>query len=343
MTSQFIKSLYAKCKMHGTGDAQVILEDRELYALILLAFQDLEWSILEQNVLSVSFPSGSYYEIPLNWFDGEWGSKITPQDVLGLLDAGKQRREDFILYIENLCALHRRRVKYGRILATQPIPTMDQVGPRTLLEYGLCEPTLLAHWVIWRKWIYDIDNRAAQETGYVFEPILATCLGGETIGAKNSPVKRIGEDGKPMPQGRQIDCYIPTENLACEFKLRVTIAASGQGRFKEELSFPEECRAAGITPVLLVLDPTPSPRLAELSKKFLACNGRFYHGDEAWEYMQQLAGETISIFLNKYIRPVMMAMERIKIDDQGEILFRWSEQGITVSQRNNSYTILRQP
>jgi len=278
----------------------------------------------------------------LNWFDRELGKTITPDDVLGLLNKGKQCQEDFVLYIENLCALHRRRIKYGRILATQSIPTMDQIGPRTLLEYGLCEPTLLAHWVIWRKWIYDIDNRAAQETGYVFEPILASCLGGQSVGAKNSPVKRIGEDGKPTIQGRQIDCFIPSENLACEFKLRVTIAASGQGRFSEELSFPEECKAAGITPVLLVLDPTPSYRLTELSKKFLSCNGRFYQGEQAWTYMRKLAGKTISIFMDKYIRPVIMEMENITIDHQGEISFRWSEQEITISQRNHSYTITRQ-
>jgi len=342
MSSLFVKNLYAKCKMHGTGEAQVILGNGELYSLILLAFRDLGWSIPIPNAISVLFPSESYYGIPLNWFDGAWERKITPDDVLELLDAGKQHQEDFVLYIENLCALHRRRVKYGRILSTQAIPTMDQIGPRTILEYGLCEPTLLAHWVIWRKWIYDIDNRAAQETGYVFEPILAACLGGETIGARNSPVKRIGEDGKPTSQGRQIDCFIPSDNLACEFKLRVTIAASGQGRFQEELSFPEECKASGIIPVLLVLDPTPSPRLEELSRKFLSCNGRFYQGEQAWKYMRKLAGKTISVFLDKYIRPVISEMEAIKINHQGTISFCWSEHEFTITHMKDSYKIMRQ-
>jgi hypothetical protein len=28
------------------------------------------------------------------------------------------------------------------------------------------------------EWLYDIDNRSAQETGYLFEPILAAAIGG---------------------------------------------------------------------------------------------------------------------------------------------------------------------
>ena len=46
----------------------------------------------------------------------------------------------------------------------------------------------------------------------------------------------------------------------------VLIAASGHGRFAEELSYPVECKAAGLTPVFIVLDPTPSTRLAETGK-----------------------------------------------------------------------------
>jgi len=97
-----------------------------------------------------------------------------------------------------------------------------------------------------------------------------------------------------------------------------------------------------MTPVLLVLDPTPSHRLKELSQKFLSCDGRFYQGEQAWNYMRKLAGKTISIFMDKYIRPVIMEMEMITIDHQGEIAFRWSEQEITISQRNHSYSIIRQ-
>ena len=34
----------------------------------------------------------------------------------------------------------------------------------------------------------------------------------------------------------------------------MTIAASGQGRWKEELDFPADCKASGYVPVLVVLD-----------------------------------------------------------------------------------------
>jgi hypothetical protein len=43
MTTLFIRNLYAKCKMHGSGDAQVVLSDGELYALIVVALNDLGW------------------------------------------------------------------------------------------------------------------------------------------------------------------------------------------------------------------------------------------------------------------------------------------------------------
>ena len=44
--------------------------------------------------------------------------------------------------------------------------------PRGLLQYGGMSPKTLAGFLLWRKWIFDIDNRAGQETGYLFEPII---------------------------------------------------------------------------------------------------------------------------------------------------------------------------
>src|SRR5207245_2002841 len=56
-----------------------------------------------------------------------------------------------------------------------------------------------------------------------------------TISAKKSPIKRT--DNPKF--GRQVDCL--DGKHAYEFKMRVTIAASGQGRFKEELDFARDC------------------------------------------------------------------------------------------------------
>ncbi|KKZ11424.1 MAG: hypothetical protein TQ37_07195 [Candidatus Synechococcus spongiarum 15L] len=140
------------------------------------------------------------------------------------------------VYFESLAALHKARLKYERILETQAVPSLDQVGPRGLLQYGGMNPRMLAGFLLWRKWIFDIDNRAGQETGYLFEPIIAAAIGGVPASARKSPVKRRKDSNK----GRQVDCLC--DNRAYEIKIRMTIAASGQGRWGEELDFPEDCR-----------------------------------------------------------------------------------------------------
>lgn len=339
--SAFIRSLYSKCKIHGSGDAQVVLSDGELLSLISIAISDLGWSTEELGIDALALPNDTYYQIPLDWFDEQKNNGAASNVVVNALTACFNKDNDFGLFIENLSALHRRRVKYKRILSTQPLPNMDQIGPRVLLEYGGCDTTLLANWMVWRKWIYDIDNRSAQETGYLFEPLLASCLGGEPIGSGNSPVKRLDANGQPTNKGRQIDCFVPTSNRTYELKLRVTIAASGQGRFGEELSFPVESQAAGFTPVLLVLDPTPSARLTELSNKFLESGGEFYHGEEAWAHMEQEAGEVVSVFIENYIKPAISEIEEVEIPLLQSINLSWSEQTIEISSENSSYVINR--
>lgn len=338
----FLRGLYAKCKMHGSGDAQIVITDSELYTLICIAINDLEWSFEELGLDKILIPSEQYYQIPLSWFDEYDDKTIQAQGVINALGICFEKNNDFGLYIENLSALHRRRIKYRGILSSHPMPTMDQVGPRVLLEYGKCNITLLANWMLWRKWIYDIDNRSAQETGYLFEPLLASCLGGEPVGARNSPVKRLDADGNPTNKGRQIDCFVPSNNTVYELKLRVTIAASGQGRFGEELSFPVESMTAGFKRVLLVLDPTPSDRLTELSAKFLECNGEFYHGESAWEHMEEQAGEVISIFIHKYIKPAIQDVEGINIALLRSISLSWSEEKVIISTEHESYEISRE-
>ena len=168
------------------------------------------------------------------------------------------------LYLHTLSKLYLRRAKYWKILCTQPFPTANQIAPRPLLEYGNCDNALLFSWLSWRKLIYDIDNRSAQETGYLFEPIVANCLGGDNLGSRNSVVRRLDESGNPTDRGWQVDCYVASTQTVYELKMRMTIAASGQGRFSEELSFAKETKVAGLKPVLIVFDPTPSNRLAEL-------------------------------------------------------------------------------
>jgi len=200
-------------------------------------------------------------------------------------------------YFMCLAKLHKARLKYSRILEAQPLPTVDQVGPRALLQYGSLKTSSLAALLFWRKWMFDIDNRAGQETGYLFEPIIAHCIGGVAFGAKNSPIKRLGGKG-----GRQVDCLREEIKAAYEVKVRVTIAASGQGRWGEELSFPLEAATSGYKPILLVLDPTSNPKLLELADAFFEANGEVYLGDAAWGHLEEAAGAVMATFLDKYVK-----------------------------------------
>ena len=273
-----IKKLFSSARILGNGDDRVTLSENELFCLLTQCCHDLNTpsAISKLPTLSSPPPSNDYYRIPLAWFQSPQAGCPSASALVDSLAGCIAHEADFRLYFQNLSILHKRRVKYQRILSSQPRPTMNQIGPRSLLEFGGVDDGLLASWIVWRKWIFDVDNRAAQETGYLFEPVLASCLGGEAVGSRNSPVKRINESGQPTDECRQIDCYDGVNQLAYEFKLRVTIAASGQGRFAEELSFPKECRAAGLTPVLVVLDPTPSSRLTELIAAFTANQGKHY-------------------------------------------------------------------
>jgi hypothetical protein len=203
---------------------------------------------------------------------------------------------DLDTYFSCLAQLHKSRLKYEQILQRQAFPTFDQVGPRGLLQYGSLSGPALSGLLTWRKWLYDLDNRAAQETGYLFEPILANAIGGTPVGAKRSPVKRHQDGNK----GRQVDCI--KGRRAYEFKLRVTIAASGQGRWSEELNFPRDCVESGYTPVLVVLDPTPNPKLAELARVFRDAGGEVFIGDDAWTHLEEQAGQVMAMFIERYVR-----------------------------------------
>lgn len=205
-------------------------------------------------------------------------------------------------YFSCLAALIKARLKFERILERQPFPTMDQVGPRGLLQYGGLSPSALAALLFWRKWFYDTDNRAAQETGYLFEPILAAAIGGAPVSAARSPVRRANDVAK----GRQVDCI--KGQAAYEFKIRVTIAASGQGRWSQELTFPDDCVKSGYVPVLVVLDSTENPKLNELLRAFDAVGGRTHVGHAAWQMLEAEAGPVMSKFLERYVRKPLAAL-----------------------------------
>lgn len=293
MYDKEVKQLINKARTLGSDGLSIYLEDHELLKLCLVAATDLNKEDSISDISSDEVLSHGYYGTPLEWFSQPVSNNVNFVDTFLLL---RQSVEDFSTYFEKLCELHKRRLKFKRILEHQALPNMEQIVPRCLLEFGLRPSETLASWLVWRKWLYDIDNRSAQETGYLFEPILAAAIGGIPYAAKKSPVKRTDNPLK----GRQVDCLDGKQ--AYEFKTRVTIAASGQGRFKEELDFARDCHQSGYVPILLVLDPTPSTRLNELKTAFAQYGGNAYIGNEAWKHIEEKAGYVMGKFVEKYVR-----------------------------------------
>ncbi|NMG09337.1 ApaLI family restriction endonuclease [Brasilonema sp. UFV-L1] len=287
-----MSQLITRARTMGLATAiPIYLDDSELIRLVTIILNDLN-KTLPPEVYLLPQKVGNYYDLPLDWFK----EPMHEADFTKIYLSCTQVVQDFDTYFKCLCEIHKRRRKYERILSAQPLPTMLQISPRTLLEFGIIASPALASWMVCKKWFYDIDNRAAQETGYLFEPILASALGGVSCSARNSPIRRRSDPKK----GRQVDCIV--DKTAYEFKLRVTIAASGQGRFAQELDFAEDCRNSGFSPVLLVLDPTPSARLEELSKEYERVEGQTYIGDKAWQHIEEQAGATMGTFVEKYVR-----------------------------------------
>jgi len=307
----------------GTGTSlPVVMQPSEFARLIGIIYRDNgkgpELQAAHPGLWEQIDPGKDYYDIPESWFLEP--VRLVQGQHAALFMTGLEQIEDFKTYLRCLSELHKRRRKYSLILHAQPMPTMVQVSPRALIEYGNVDPQALASWLTWRKFFYDLDNRSAQETGYLFEPILAAAIGGEPQGPRTLVVRRTDDASK----GRQVDCWKVAADgvskpLAYEFKLRVTIAASGQGRFGEEISFAEDAKNSKAIPVLLVLDPTMNPRLSELQTAYEARGGHAYLGDAAWQHLEDEAGKTMAKFIETYVRQPIKAISLFEqqIDEQG--------------------------
>ncbi len=159
---------------------------------------------------------------------------------------------------------------------------------------------------------------------------------------RHSPVKRINDSGNQTGEGRQVDCLIEETAEAYELKMRVTIAASGQGRFGEEMSFPAEAERAGFKPILVVFDPTPSTLLEKLKRKYVAHGGRFAVGADAWNELISRAGVEMGTFIRKYIEPPIKHMGE-QTDSIPTMLFLEANKDIVSIRDNkgNEYQINR--
>lgn len=336
------REFYRQFSQHGTGDAKVMISAKEVALLFFIAYKDINEEFPPTTLQEViKLADKGLYQTTFEEIDSL--PEVTDDECFTLLNENGATNISGVvyLYLKNLCDLYRRRYKYEHILKSQPFPNADQIAPRSLLEYGKCEDSLLATWLEWRKWIFDIDNRSGQETGYVFEPILASCLGGTSVSHTGSPVKRINDRGKKTNEGRQIDCYIEETKEVYELKMRVTIAASGQGRFKEELSFPYEAKQSGFTPILVVFDETESSLLTKLKAQFKKYGGKCYIGQSAWDMLYEKAGKEMSLFIRKYIYPPIQAMGRYIDRTPKPITIDNFDNAIVISDGNNKYRIER--
>lgn len=287
-------AIVQKARALGAGKQGVALSEAACTYLLAIEVQDMD--------VGAKFPELPRQVIPFYGREPLADREIDHVAFLPLFERLTETVVDADTYFSCLAWLHKLRLKYELVLRTQAIPTMDQIGPRGLLQYGTAPDAMLPPLMQWRKWFFDIDNRAAQLTGYLFEPIFAAALGGTPASAKKSPVRRHNNTSK----GRQVDCI--REKDAYEFKIRLTIAASGQGRWSEELDFAQDCRASGFRPILVVLDPTPNPRLTELQKVFRKHGGESFIGDAAWEHLEAEAGEVMGRFLARYVRQPIQAL-----------------------------------
>lgn len=193
-----------KARAAGGGGQAIPLSDGACVCLIGIIARDLG--------LSDHFP-----ELPRDlptFFDQREPDSLTILDVefLPLMERLVELNSDSDTFFACLANLHKRRLKYERILQTQPIPTIEQVGPRGLLQFGTMSASALTGLLFWRKWFFDVHNRAGRETGYLFEPIIAHAIGGVPFSAKASPVRRAGDSRK----GRQVDCI--RQQKAYEFQ-----------------------------------------------------------------------------------------------------------------------------
>lgn len=323
------RAVWEKARSLGGGDQAVMLTDPICSYLVARIACDLG---LQGEIPQC--PSS----VPSFFSKKDFRSLVVEgMDALGAFERLLELDKNADMYFSCLAALHKARLKYALILETQPIPTLEQVGPRGLLQYGTLSPSALGGLLFWRKWFFDIDNRAGQETGYLFEPVIANALGGTPATSQKSPVRRHGDPTK----GRQVDCLLG--NRAYEFKLRVTIAASGQGRWREELDFPIDCRESAYTPILVVLDSTANPKLDELERAFRDSGGEVFKGDEAWAHLDTVAGPTMSRFLDQYVRGPLDSLISEVPSSLPRLVATMSDDSIDIEIGADVLHILRRP
>jgi hypothetical protein len=154
--TQAQRAIVAKARAIGGGQQGVALDDETCAYLVAVIARDL--GLLDRYSRFRGFPD-TEESIPDFFLTRPLSSLRLPginfMDLFQHLVAHDANSDT---YFSCLATLHKSRLKYERILQTQPIPTIDQVGPRGLLQYGSLSPTALARFLFWRKWLFDVDD-----------------------------------------------------------------------------------------------------------------------------------------------------------------------------------------
>lgn len=236
---------------------------------------------------------GDFYEMTP---DIEGAAASSPAQTLAVLQDFTELHPDGLKSLHLLAEIYKRRLRFAHILSQSRVPSPVDLGHRSLIEAGTCPKEIADHLRV-RKMLYDIDNRSAQESAYLYMKIMASVLGGETVSSRNSPILKNGSSHAR----RAVDCI--AGRRAYDFKARMTEAPSRRARFADETLFARDCFASGYIPVLLVLNQLPGQRSVETIETFERYGGEVYIGSHAWDHIREVAGPILSRFLDSYIHP----------------------------------------
>lgn len=281
------------------------LSDDYLRYLIYLTSRDLSISGLPD----IGFEIVELYDMR---YTGEYKLPGLPiKDLYNILFECNRNSHNYLVC---LIELFRRRVKYERVLESQSFSAPGDLSARALLHFGRIDIEALAHFIIWRKFIFDIDNRAAQEVGYLFENLICRVLGGVSYPANSSPIRSSGNQQEGALGGRQVDCLVGKN--VYEIKLRMSIAPSGKQRWQSEMAFPKDVCDSGYTPILIVVDPSSNEKYDQIIKAYKSNGGFVYAGKEFWEHIANIATPEMKLFSDKYLKgPIGDLLESFDMND----------------------------
>lgn len=93
----------------------------------------------------------------------------------------------------------------------------------------------------------------------------------------------------------------------------------------------------------MVLDSTPNPKLDQLEVVFLRQQGEVYKGQAAWEHLRSVAGSTMGLFLEKYVRiPIQALLDEVP-ENLPEFAARMDGNQMTISVAGEPMLIRRMP